>query len=87
MGADRRAMTPVPSMGLVPRETQRALRFLVALVLLAVVAYAAVQVMRSATHDGRCQELLASESRSAYISFEVEGCRAQARPLAPVVPA
>lgn len=77
-------MAPVHSLGLGARETQRALRFLVALVLVAAMAYAAAQVTRSATHDRRCQALLTSESRSAYISFEAEGCRAQVRPVAPV---
>ncbi|CAA9488075.1 MAG: hypothetical protein AVDCRST_MAG17-607 [uncultured Solirubrobacterales bacterium] len=64
------------------RETQRALRLVVALVLLAAMAYAVVQLTRSVAHDGRCQDLLLNESPSAYISFEVEGCRAHVRPLA-----
>ncbi len=78
-------MAPVHSLTLGAGEMQRALRLVVALVLVAAMAYAVVQVTRSATHDGRCQDLIASESRSAYISFEAEGCRAQIRPPAPVV--
>lgn len=81
-------MAPVHGLGgLGAPETQRALRLLVALVLVAVMAYAVVHVTGPARHDGRCQDLIASESRSAYISFEAEGCRAQVRPPGPLVPA
>ena len=80
-------MAPVHSLALGARETQRVLRLVVALVLLVVMAYAVVQVTRSAAHEGRCQDLLLNENPSAYISFEAEGCSAHVRPPARLAPA
>jgi hypothetical protein len=70
-------MELVHALGIGTRETERALRFLVALVILGVLAYGVILVAASAGHDGRCQDLLTSDGPSDYISFEVEGCRAQ----------
>lgn len=72
-------MELVHALGIGTRETERALRFLVALLVLGVLIYGAALVAASAGHDGRCQDLLTSDGPSDYISFEVEGCSAQLR--------
>ncbi len=75
-------MELVHALGFGTRESRRAVQILVALVLLFVAAYGLTQLTHRASHEGRCQELLTSESRSAYIGFEIEGCRAEVRPRA-----
>jgi hypothetical protein len=70
-------MELVHALGIGTRETERALRFLVALVILGVLVYGVMLVGASAGHEGRCQDLLTSDRPSDYITFEVEGCRAE----------
>ena len=65
--------------GLGAHEAQRTLRLILALILLVAVVYGVAHVTHAARHEGRCQELLTSDSRSAYIGFEAEGCRAELR--------
>jgi hypothetical protein len=40
----------------------------------AAMSFGVVQLASSATGGDRCQDLLANEHRSDYISFDVEGC-------------
>jgi hypothetical protein len=62
-----------------PPWIERAMRATIALVALAAVVFAIVHVAVAATHDGRCRDLVRGEAPSDYISFEAEGCRADAR--------
>lgn len=62
---------------------ERVLGVFLGVLVLAALAYGAVQMAGSAAQEGRCRDLATSDHRSDYLSFELEGCRsASGRSLA-----